>query len=179
MHKENDRHSGTETDRETDLISFVFPGPVGYIQTYDQGFLVNTGSFRCFWIWGVSRGFTVFLRCLRCFWLNPRAFVVFLVPLGSFQGWWKVSRSISRVFGSTYLVPSTLTGLQAGQYLAFYSWYPRVPLLQAGSLKVPRLSSEWHNDKICILFICRQKGSRTKPSSVSMWRMERWLQILQ
>lgn len=110
----------------------------------------------------------------HCFWVNPRAFVVFLVPLGSFQGWRKVFRSISRVFGSTYLVPATLTGLQAGQDLAFYSWYPWVPLLQAGSLKVPWLSSEWHNDKICILFICRQKGSRTEPSGVSMWRMERW-----
>lgn len=56
------------TDREKDLISFVFQGLVGYFQTYYQGFGGNTGSFRCFWtpwcfqgLHCVSEAFEVFL----------------------------------------------------------------------------------------------------------------------
>lgn len=54
-----------------------------------------------------------------------------------------------------YLVSATLTGLQTGQNLAFDGRHPRVPLLQALSLKVPRLPGERHNEEVCVLFFCR------------------------
>lgn len=58
-------------------------------------------------------------------------------------------------FKCVYLVPAALTGLQACQDLALYSRHPRVPVLQALSLKVPRLPGKWHNDKVCVLFVCK------------------------
>lgn len=63
-----------------------------------------------------------------------------------------------------YLVSAALTGLQAGQDLALYSGHPRVPVLQALGLEVPRLPGERHHDKVCVLFLCKKKrnGKRNK-----------------
>ncbi|TNN73345.1 hypothetical protein EYF80_016508 [Liparis tanakae] len=45
-------------------------------------------------------------------------------------------------------------GLQAGQDLALYGRNPGVAVLQALSLKVPRLPGERHDDEVCVLFVC-------------------------
>jgi len=63
--------------------------------------------------------------------------------------------SLLRPLKRVYLVSAALTGLQAGQDLALYSRNPGVAVLQALSLKVPRLPGERHDDKVCILFVCK------------------------
>lgn len=64
-----------------------------------------------------------------------------------------------------YLVSATLTGTKTCQDLALYSCDPRVPLVHARSLKVPRLPSKRHYDEVGILFLCEE---RVKPEKHDM-----------
>lgn len=62
-----------------------------------------------------------------------------------FLGKWRSAR--------THLVSATLARLQAGQDLALDGRHPGVPLLQTGSLKVPRLTRKRHHDEVGVFFI--------------------------
>lgn len=53
----------------------------------------------------------------------------------------------------SYLVLAALTGLQTGKYLTLNGLHPEFSFLICGSLKVPHLTSQGHNDELKGLFL--------------------------